>query len=523
MIFKSTKDMPNNNSNNRRLVRNTAFLYFRMLFVMFVTLYTTRVILSALGTVDYGIYNVVAGFVALFSVLNNCLSTGTNRFYNYALGKNDNEGITKVYNASVRIQFIILVVLFVLLEIIGIWYINNKMVIPMDRIYVAQFLFQCSVVSLLFVVMQIPYSAAVMAYERMDFYALISIIDAIFKLGIAVAIDHVSWDKLATYGCLLTLVSIINFLLYYAYSKKNIKSLKLKKSVDVPLFKKLFSFSAWSTIDPLSYMVRDQGSNMTLNIFFGPIANAAYGIAAQISGAVAGFASNLSIAFRPQMIQAYSSENYSRVKNLMFSMSKVNFIMQMCIAIPLVFEMQYILTLWLGETYPEYTVIFASIVVVINSVNCLNEPVSIIMVATGHIKKIKTISMCIICSIVPFGYLLFTLGCPPYAIYLVMLCLTLINQISCIIIMHQEFKYIAPFEYLRVIIIPLTLFTFLSLIAPSIITYFMSSSFVRLCVLFPVTIILSVTIAYYVCMNTNEQQMFVGARNKIIGKFLRKK
>lgn len=507
---------------NKRLMHNTAFLYFRMLFVMLITLYTTRLILSTLGAVDYGIYNVVAGFVALFSVLNNCLSTGTNRFYNFALGKNDDDGVTKVYNASIRIQFIIMVVLVFLLECIGVWYINHKMVIPMDRILIAHYLFQCSVVSLLFVVMQIPYSAAVMAYEHMDFYAIVSIVDAILKLAIAVVISCVSLDKLATYGCLLTLVSVLNFLLYFGYSRKNFHLLVMKRGMDKHLFRKLFSFSAWSTIDPLSYMVRDQGSNMILNIFFGPIINAAYGISAQVSGAVAGFASNLAIAFRPQIIQAYSSENYVRVKNLMYSMSKVNFILQMCIAIPLVFEMQYILSLWLGATYPDYTVIFACIVVIINSVNCLNEPISIVMTATGKIKKIKAVSMCIICSVVPIGYCLFSFGFPPYAIYLVMFGLTLINQISCILLMHQEFKYITPLEYFRLIVVPLVLFAFLSIITPSIITYIMPSSFVRLCVLFPVTIFVSVSIAYYVCMNINERRLVVESINRVKNKIRRR-
>lgn len=495
-------------SNNKRLAKNTALLYIRMLFVMIITLYTTRIILHALGASDYGIYNVVAGFVALFAVLNNCLSTGTNRFYNYALGKNDSSGMAAVYNASLRIQLIIMIVLFFLLEIVGVWYINNKMVIPEGREFVSQILFQCSVVSLLFVVLQIPYSAAVMAYEKMDFYAIVSMFDAVCKLGIAFVISNVSFDHLTIYGILLSLVSVIDFFLFFIYCRRNFPILKFNRKLDPKLFRSLLNFSGWSAIDPFSYIVRDQGSNMILNVFFGTIVNAAYGISAQVSGAVAGFASNLSIAFRPQIIQAYSCGNYSRVKKLTFSMSKINFILQMCIAIPLVFEMQYILTLWLGDNIPNYTSIFASIVVIINSVNCLNEPVSIIMVATGRIKKIKTISMFIICSVIPLGYLLFSLGYPPYSIYIVMFCLTIINQISCVNIMSHEFKEILPLEYLRAIFLPLFIFVVLSLIVPFIITRCFDSSLIRLIVLFILSVISSISIAFVVCLSPSERTYF---------------
>ena len=349
----------------------------------------------------------------------------------------------------------------------------------------------------------------------MDFYAFVSIIDAILKLSIAVLISSVTWDKLLLYGLLLALVSVLNFFLYFIYCKNKFSYLKLQKDIDKSLFKELFSFSGWSVIDPFSYMFRDQGSNMILNLFFGPIINAAYGISAQISGAVTGFASNLSIAFRPQIIQAYSSMNYTRVKNLMFSMSRINFILQMCIAIPLVFEMQYILSLWLGNSYPEYTIIFASMVVIINGVNCLNEPVSIIMVATGRIKKVKTVSMCIICSVVPIGYLLFALGYPPFTIYIVMFCLTLINQCSCVIIMHQEFAYIKPLEYLRVIIIPLVYFVLLSLIVPFLLTYILMPSFTRLVIVFILSISVSLIWAYIVCLTVEERQLLLNILKRI--------
>ena len=211
--------MSDNSNNNKRLAKNAMFLYIRMIFVMFVALFTTRIVLNALGLVDYGVYNVIAGFVALFTVLNNCLTTGTNRYYNYAIGQNDRERLTQVYNASIRIQMIFIVILVFLLETVGIWYLNCKMVIPDERLVVANILFQCSIVSLIFLVLQIPFSAAVMAHEKMDFYALVSIIDAVGKLAIAYVITIVSVDKLLIYGALISAISIFNFFIYLFYCK----------------------------------------------------------------------------------------------------------------------------------------------------------------------------------------------------------------------------------------------------------------------------------------------------------------
>jgi O-antigen/teichoic acid export membrane protein len=511
--------MADNSQNNKRIVKNTFFLYVRMFFVMLLALYSTRVILQAIGVLDYGIYNVVAGFVSLFAVLNNSLTTGTSRFYNYALGKSDQNEVVQVYNASLRIQILLLIVLIVVTEFIGMWYINNKMNIPIDRLSAAIIVFQYSLISLVFLALQIPYSAAVMAYERMDYYAIVSIIVAIGKLGICFLVMYTSYDKLVLYGILLTSISAINYFLYFFYCKKKFPYLRIIKVKDKGLFKSLLTFSGWSVLDPFSYIVRDQGSNMTLNLFFGPIVNAAYGIAAQVSGAVTGFSSSLSIAFRPQIIQSYSGGDYKRTKQLMLSMSKINYALQILFAIPLIFELKYILSLWLGKDYPPFTLIFSILVLMINCFNTLNEPISIIMVATGRIKKIKSISLVIICSVVPIGYLMFTLGLPPYAIYIAMFVLTIINQISCVMIMTSEFKGIKPMEYFKAILIPCLFFTLLALLVPFCISLILQISFVRLVLTFLLTSISTLALSYLILLSDTERNLVKEMFNKTIHKF----
>lgn len=515
--------MQGNNSYNKRLMRNTAFLYVRMLLVMFLAFYTTRVVLQVLGVEDYGIYNVVAGFVSMMAVLNSCLTTGTNRFYNVALGKNDKDGVSNVYKASLYIQLIIILVILILAETAGLWYINEKMVLPAERLVVANWLYQFSVFTLLLLVIQTPYSAAVLAYERMDFYAVVSIIDAVLKLAIVFAVRWLTYDKLLMYGLLMLVISVVRVMMYVVYCRKNFKELALSRPLDKPVFRSLLSFSGWSTLDPFSYIVRDQGSNMTLNLFFGPIVNAAYGIAVQISGAVSSFSSNLSVAFRPQIIQAYSSGDFGRAKNLMLSMSKINLVLQSMFAIPLVFELPYVLNIWLGADYPEYTVIFSTLVIAINTFNTLNEPVSIIMVASGKIKKIKSISLLIICSIVPIGYVLLRLGMPPYSIYLVMFTLTLLNQISCVNIMCEVFTELKRLEYVRIVAIPCLFFVLLSLIVPVGITTIIGTSFVRLVITFALSMIMTALIAYVVCFDATEKQLALNIVNTILKKVKIKK
>lgn len=330
-------------SSNKRIAKNTIFLYIRMLFVMIITLYTTKVVLKVLGVVDYGIYNVVCGFVSLFAFLNTSLTTGTNRFYNYAIGKNDKQQETDVYNASLRIQIIILFCAIVISESIGLWYLYNKMVIPVDRLSTAFWIFQFSVISLCLLILQIPYSAAVIAHEKMNFYAVVSIIDAAMKLVFVVLLQYVQYDKLLFYGFLMLVTSATNFIFNWVYSMFKFENIRLDRRVNKEIFRGLFSFSLWSFLDPITVTCRGQGCNMVLNAFFGPVVNAAYGISNQISGAIDGFTNNLSIAFRPQIIQSYSSGEYSRTKALFYSMSRINYMLHLMLIIPVAFSISYIL------------------------------------------------------------------------------------------------------------------------------------------------------------------------------------
>ena len=506
--------MRDNFSKNKLLIKNTSFLYIRLVFVLILSLVTTRVVLKSLGVVDYGIYNVVAGFVSMFAFLNKCLTGATNRYYNYAIGQDDSAGVTKVFNSSLRIQFILIFLLFIFLEVFGIWYINHKMVIPEERLHAALVVFHCSVLSLGIVILQTPFSAAVMAYERMHYFAIVSIIDAVLKLLIAVYVSYVSYDKLYIYGILTASVSLLNFLLFFCYAKKSFRELKISRESDKDLFKSMLSFSGWSMLDPFTYMVRDQGSNLTLNLFFGPTVNAAFGVSRQASAAIHSFASNLSLAFRPQVIQSYSNGDFSRTKRLMVAMSKINFTLQYLLAVPIMFEMDFVLSLWLGHDYPSFSVVFTCIVMIINTINTLNEPISVLMQATGKIKRICSITAVIICSVVPLGYLCFKFGMPPYIIYVLMLILTIINQCVCVWIMSKTVSFFSVKDYLRIIVVPCFKFVCLSLMIPSFIFFILPPSIIRFVLLGIVTTISSTTLAYFFFLNKDEREYVKILRHK---------
>jgi O-antigen/teichoic acid export membrane protein len=494
---------------NKRLAKNTMLLYIRMIFILIISLYTTRVVLNVLGVEDYGIYNVVCGFVSMFTIFNTCFSASINRFYNYELGKRNTNGVTSVYNISLIIQGTLACVVFLVVECVGLWYLTNKMTLDYDRLAVAHWIFQFSVASLVITIIQAPYIAAVMAYERMDFYAIVSIIDALLKLSLIILLKYIDTDKLLFYGILMFTISVVDFLLYLFYCKHKFSELKFHKGINKSMFKSLMSFSGWNLLDPFSYMVRDQGTNMVLNSFFGTIVNAAQGVAYQISSAVEAFTSSLSTSFRPQIIQTYSEGNYERTKKLVFSMSRLNYMLQLLLAIPLCYEINFILQLWLGDGIPNYTPIFAILVLSNKTINTLNLPISILVLATGKIKQIKIISSIIVCSVLPIAVVLFSLGLPPWSVYASLISVTIINQIACVIIMNKLFPFIGLWEYFKLIALPCFRYTVCSCIFPTIMVSCFEESFTRLIINVIMSVLLILLFGYYTILNSDEKKYIV--------------
>ena len=507
--------MPDNSSNNSRIAKNTLFLYLRMILVLVVSLYTTRVVLNALGVVDYGINNVVAGFVSMFAFLNTSMSNGIQRFYNFKLGSEGEEAFTKVYNMAMLIQLLLAAIVLILLETVGLWYLNNKMVIPADRMMTARWIYQFSVISLVLVIMQIPYSAAIMAHERMNYYAYVSIIEVALKLGFAFLLPHVKSDRLFVYGCYSLGVSVLNFLLYFCYSKKNFKNIRLQKGFHKDLFGNMLSFSGWNIFGTFAYMIKGQGLNVLLNAFFGPVVNAARGISGMIGNAIQGFQSNIVISFRPQLVQSYAEGNLDRVRNMMFSLSKISFIMLFMLSMPVMIELPYILHLWLGDVVPEYTIQFTTLMLINMIVSGLNTPLSQVVHATGKMKNYQIGTSVVICSVLPFSWVFLKFGGSPVVVYLISLFVTLLNQVVCLILLKEIFPYRIK-DYLKKVILPCLIVSILSSLLPFVLHCFINTTFVKLLLVVVVGVGGTLLFSYLFALSNYEKQLLKGIARKFI-------
>lgn len=415
--------MSNTSDNNKRIAKNSLFMSIRMIMVLLITLYTTRVILKILGVEDYGIYNVVCGFVSMFAVLNTSMSNGIQRFYNFEYGKNGEKGANKVYCLSFIIQIIIAFIIVCLVESIGLWYLHNKMVIPEDRMFAAEWIFQFSVLSFVFVILQAPYNAAIMAHERMDYFAFLGIFDAILKLVIVLLLPYFPVDQLISYGVLIAGISVLNFTLSYIYCKRNFKEICLRFLFDKKMFRSMIGFSGWNLFGSFSSMMQEQGINLIINFFFGPIVNAARGVANQINSGVESFVANVTVPVRPQIVQSYARGDEGRMMRLMFSISKLSCCILLMMAIPVSIEINTVLHLWLGDKIPDYTAPFTIIILYSSLISNLNSATSNVVHATGKMKHYQFWGTIVKILCVPISFLiLMYYPNPSLALIVMMIC-----------------------------------------------------------------------------------------------------
>lgn len=507
--------MADNTTNNKRIAKNTLFLYIRMIFVMFVGLYTSRIVLRTLGASDYGIFNVVGGFVSLFAFLNASFSSSIQRFYNYEGGRTGEEGFTKVYSAGLRVHAILALVVFVLLESFGIWYVNNIMVLPEGRLMAANVVFQCAIFNLIFVILQIPFTGVILAKEKMDYYAFVSIIDIVLKLGLILLLPHVSFDKLIAFAFIQLILQFVVFTLYASYAKIKFRFLKLTKKVDKALLKGILSFSGWTLIGSFAFMFKGQGVNLLLNYFFGTIVNAARGVAFQINGAIIGFARNLSVSFSPQLTQSYAEGDKRRTYTLFTYQSRFCYFLTLMLITPVIIEMDYMLHLWLGDAVPEHTNLFASLVLIDALISTLNTPVTQVVFATGRIKGYQIWSAAVNIFLIPLCWVFLKMGFDAWIVFALTIVVSILCQIACLIVMHHVFSY-SYWEYIRNVIFPCLIMTLLVPLAPLAIKIVMSESLLRLLLVVVVSLAVTSALLYFVFFSKSEKQLVQGYIKKLL-------
>ncbi len=396
----------------RRIARNTLMLYFRQILILLVSLYTVRVVLATLGAQDYGIYNVVAGVVVLFSFVNNAMVTSTQRFLSFNIGKNDTAKTQQTYSASLLIHIGTALIFIFLAETIGLWFVNSKLNIPSERHTAAMWCYQSSIITTAFNILRVPYNAIIIAYEKMSFFAWISIMEAVLKLLVVYLLVISPLDKLVTYVILLTFVSVVVLICYKAYCSKRFEIARYEKVRDISLVREILGFSGWSLFGAAANVANQQGTNIMLNVFTNVTVNAAMGIANQVNSAVYSFVSNFQTAFQPQLIKSYAAGEKEEFNNLIVRSAKFSFYLLWIIALPLYLNCELVLTLWLKQV-PGYAVAFVRLILIWSLIEAINGPLYMGIQATGRIKSYQILIGIINLSNIPFVVVAFCFGASP--------------------------------------------------------------------------------------------------------------
>ena len=404
--------------NNKLIFKNTVFLYLRMFIVMFVGLFTSRIVLQTLGIEDYGIYNIVGGIVVLFSFINNALRNATQRYISYEIGKNEEGNWQKVLNVGISCHICIAIVLLILAETIGLWFLETQLNIPDDRMNAARVVYQFTILTFIIQIFQVPYNATIISHEKMSFYAYVSIIESVLKLAVAYAIVVSCKDKLIVYSAALALVSLILLCLYIYYCRVKLHSCRYKFERDKEVFKSLMNFSGYSMFNGAANLFSYQGSNLFINIFKGVAANAAFGVASQVSSIIYSFVSNFQSAFQPQIVKLYASKETVSLNTLLNRASIISYYLLLIIAIPFCLEADYVLHLWLGVV-PEYSVSFCILLLLFYLIEAISAPLWMLIYATGRIKFYTIWSAVLVILNLPISWGLLTLGYPIYIVFVV--------------------------------------------------------------------------------------------------------
>jgi O-antigen/teichoic acid export membrane protein len=414
-----------NTSNNKRIAKNTLLLYLRMMFIMTVQLYTSRVVLNSLGIVDYGIYNVVGGIVAMFAFLNGAMVTSTQRYITFELGKGNLQRLKEVFATSIQIHLLISLIIILLGETVGLWFLYEKMVIPEERFTAAMWVYQLSILTMCIQVMSVPYNSDIVAHERMGAFAAISVIEVLLKLAVVYVLLIGNFDKLIFYAILIALLQLIIRFIYTLYCNKHFQESHIIKVFDKSLMKEMSKFMGWNIWGNLAATLFGTGLNLLLNMFFGPAVNAARAIAVQVETAIANFSTNFLMAVNPQITKLYAQNNLKEMHKLLFRASKFTFYLLLVLSLPVFFEADLILKVWL-KIVPDYTVIFLRLLLCIIIVDSVARPLMTAAAATGDVKLYQSLLGGILLSIVPIAYVVLKLGGKPASVYVVHLVICVI-------------------------------------------------------------------------------------------------
>ena len=503
--------------NNKRIAKNTLLLYFRMFFMMAIGLYTSRVILDKLGEVDFGIYNVVGGFVTMFTIISGAMTTATQRFLSFEIGKGEDGDVKNIFSTMIYIHIFLALVILLVGETVGVWFLNNHMNFPPERYEAANWVFQLSLLVFMLNVVNVPYNGALIAYEKMSAFAYFSIVDAIFKLAICYIIVVTPFDRLIMYAILMAMIQIILLAMYFLYCRRKFSECRFTGKYNREYGKKVGSFVGWNLIGSLAGVAKEQGVNVVLNMFFGPAVNAARGIAYNVLSKLNGFVTNFQMAMNPQIIKNYASGERDRMYKLVFRGAKFSYLLLLTLSMPVIIEAPFILDLWLKEV-PEYTVIFLQIAIFTAMLNTLSNPLIVTMHATGKVRDYQIVVGGPSLLTLPLVYITLKFGAEPYHAMIIAFVVEFVCHLARLYMLKRSISF-PVLRFLSNVTFRVLAITILAMIIPVILHYYIKSEIQRFISVIILSLISTIVIGYMLGFNKEERDMI---KEKVI-QIIRKK
>ncbi|MCM1313385.1 MAG: oligosaccharide flippase family protein [Bacteroides sp.] len=512
--------MTESSQNNKRIAKNTLLLYFRMLFMMAVQLYTSRVVLNTLGVEDYGIYNVVGGVVTMFGFLNAAMTTSTQRYITYELGKQNFERLGQVFVTSVNIHLLISLIIVILGETVGLWFLKEKMIIPESRMIAAMWVYQLSILTTVIAIMSYPYNAVIVAHERMSAFAYISVAEVVLKLVVVYLLVIGDFDKLILYAVLIALIQLLVRFFYSGYCARHFSETKYFFYKDKSLFREMLGFAGWNLWGNLAGILFSQGQNILLNMFFGPAVNAARAVAVQVQSAIQQFSANFQMALNPQITKTYAIGQLDNMHRLIYRSSKFTFFLLFTLCLPVLMETPAILRIWL-RTVPEYTVIFLRIMILTMLVDSTANPLMVSAAATGRVKVYQSVVGGILLSIVPISYCVLKLGGEPWAVFVVHLVICCVAYVTRLFIVRPMIR-LSVRQFVCQVILRCVIVGVLSAVIPVTLCMALPTGLQSTVLVIVAGLLSAGTCCFYVGLDRHERLVATGKIKQFAQKFISK-
>ena len=511
--------MNNTQEANKRIAKNTMLLYGRMGLMMIISFFTARITLEALGVENYGINNVVGGLVSMFSLISSSLTSSTSRFMTFGLGAGDKQRLNRIFITSSNIHTILAVIVVIAIETVGVWFLNNDLVIPPDRLTAAHWVLQCSTITFAVGLLSVPYNAAIVAHERMDIYAYFSIFDAIARLVIVFSIKYYGGDKLILLAIISLIPTLTKQFYYWYYCKKHFKECTYHAIWDKHIFKEMFGFAGWNFIGASSAQMKDQGVNIAINMFHGTAVNAARGIAMQISGIIGQFTGNIFAAINPQITKEYAAGNYERMHTLMFKGTKIIYYLFMAFSIPIFFEIETILYIWLGQV-PEHTVLFTRLVLLLCLTDTLSSTLITAQLATGRIRNYQIVVGGTQMLNFPISYIFLRLGYFPEVTLIVAIIISLLCLTERLLFLRSMVK-LPSLKFTKEVLLSTTLVTMVASLLPAIAFFNINNATSRFILVCAASVLSSITTIYLIGLNREEKRLAMQYVRKLMNRFIK--